>query len=152
MEHDYAYFREQFNFVRRNTQKAHDAGIIGFGTDSGGTNTGFFGRICSEVMHYIEFGIPFSDILKYMTSVNAKISGLDDRGIIQPGKLADLIMVDGNPLMDPAVLSNVSTVMKGGVFLKYKGTELTVFFEMIGRVLKPDRSDLKEQTGLIQND
>jgi imidazolonepropionase-like amidohydrolase len=129
MEHDYAYFREQFNFVRRNTQKAHDAGIIGFGTDSGGTNTGFFGRICSEVMHYIEFGIPFSDILKYMTSINAKISGLDDRGIIQPGKLADLITVAGNPLMDPTVLSNVSTVMKGGVFLKYKGTELMSFLK-----------------------
>ena len=125
MEHDYAYFREHFDLVRRNTQKAHDAGIIGFGTDIGGTDTGFFGRICSEVMHYVEFGIPFFDILKYLTSVNAKISGLDDRGVIQPGKLADLITVDGNPLMDPSVLTEVPTVMKGGVFLKYKGLELT---------------------------
>jgi imidazolonepropionase-like amidohydrolase len=125
MEHDYAYFREQFNFVRRNTQKAHDAGIIGLGTDIGGTNTGFFGRIYTEIMHYVEFGISFCDILKYMTSVNASISGLNDRGVIQPGKLADLIMVDGNPIMDIKVLSNVSTVMKGGVFLKYKGIELT---------------------------
>ncbi len=127
MEHDYAYFREQFNFVRRNTQKAHNAGIIGFGTDIGGTNTGFFGRICAEVMHYVEFGISLPDILKYMTSVNAKINGLDDRGVIQPGKLADLITVNGNPLIDPAVLSDVPTVMKGGVFLKYKGMESASF-------------------------
>lgn len=125
MEHDYVYFRENFDFVRRNTQKAHDMGIIGFGTDIGGTNTGFFGRICSEVMHYVEFGIPFFDILKYLTSVNAKINGLNDRGVVQPGKLADLITVDGNPLMDPSLLSDVPTVMKGGVFMKYRGVELT---------------------------
>jgi imidazolonepropionase-like amidohydrolase len=127
MEHDYAYFREQFDFVRRNTQKAHEAGIIGFGTDIGGTNMGFFGRMFSEVMHYVEFGISFPNILKYMTSVNAKISGLNDRGVIQPEKLADLIIVNGNPLINIKVLSDVSTVMKGGVFLKYKGIELTSF-------------------------
>ena len=126
MEHDVTFFRDNFDFVRRNTQQAHNAGIIGFGTDLGGTNTGFFGRICSEIKHYVEFGIPFFDILKYLTSVNAGINGLDDRGVIKPGKLADLIFVDGNPLTDPvAVLNNVSTVMKGGIFLKYKGTELT---------------------------
>jgi imidazolonepropionase-like amidohydrolase len=62
-----------------------------------------------------------------MTSVNAKINGLDDRGVIQPGKLADLITVNGNPLIDPAVLSDVPTVMKGGVFLKYKGMESASF-------------------------
>jgi imidazolonepropionase-like amidohydrolase len=127
MEHDYAYFREQFDFVKRNTQRAHGAGIIGFGTDIGGTNTGFFGRISSEFMHYVEFGITYFDILKCMTSVNAEINGLDDRGVIQPGKLADLIMVDGNPLEDISVLNEVTTVMKGGVFLKYQGKELTSF-------------------------
>jgi len=127
MDHDNAYFREHFDFVRRNTQKAHDAGIIGFGTDIGGTNTGFFGRICSEILYYVEFGIPGLDILKYLTSINAEINGLDDRGIIRPGKIADLIMVEGNPLMDPSILREVPTVMKGGVFLKYKGRELTSF-------------------------
>jgi imidazolonepropionase-like amidohydrolase len=128
MEHDFSYFRDNFDFVRRNTQQAHDAGIIGFGTDVGGTNTGFFGRICSEIKHYVEFGIPFFDILKYLTSVNAGINGLDDRGVIKPGKLADLILVEGNPLIDPvSVLSEVSTVMKGGIFLKYKGIELALF-------------------------
>ena len=125
MEHDYVYFREQFDVVRRNTQKAHDMGIIGFGTDIGGTNTGFFGRIGSEIEHYNDFGIPAMDILRYLTSVNAKILGLDDRGLIQPGKLSDLILLDGNPLTNLSVLSEVKTVMKGGVFLKYKGRELT---------------------------
>ena len=121
MEHDYAYFRDQFSTVRRNTQMAHDAGIIGLGTDSGGTYAGFFGKIHLEVMHYVEFGISLPDILKYLTSVNAKINGLNDRGVIQKGKLADLILVDGNPLNDSSVLTKVSAIMKGGVFLKNNG-------------------------------
>lgn len=125
MEHDYVYFREHFGVVRRNTQKAHEMGIIGFGPDIGGTNTGFFGRIGSEITHYDEFGIPAIDILRYLTSVNAKILGLNDRGLIQPGKLSDLILLGSNPLMDLSVLPEVPTVMKGGVFLKYKGQELT---------------------------
>jgi imidazolonepropionase-like amidohydrolase len=125
LELDNVYFREHFHFVKRNTQKAHDAGIIGIGTDIGGTYTGFFGRIFSEIVHYSEFGIPMIDILKYLTSVNAKINALDDRGVIQPGKLSDLITLKGNPLVDSSVLSDVHTVMKGGIFLKYEGVELS---------------------------
>lgn len=127
VEHDYAYFRENFKFVRSNTQRAHDAGIIGLGSDIGGTNTGFFGRITAEIKYYIEFGISCRDILRYLTSINAEIHGLTDRGVIQAGKLADLIVVDGDPLIDPvSVLGRVTTVIKGGIFLKYKGTELTL--------------------------
>ncbi len=125
LELDTVYLRDQFDIVRRNTQKAHDAGIIGFGTDIGGTYTGFFGRICDEMAYYKEFGISATDILKYMTSVNAKIHGLDDRGVVQPGSVADLILLDGNPIENPAALRNVQTVMKGGVFLKHAGLGLT---------------------------
>ena len=42
MECDNAYLRKHFNLVKRNTQKAHEARIIGIGTDCGGTNTGFW--------------------------------------------------------------------------------------------------------------
>ena len=125
LEIDYAYFRENFDYVKRNTQKAHDAGLIGFGTDMGGTDTGFFGRLYAEIMHYVDFGISTFDILKYLTSFNAEINDLKDRGIIRKGKLADLIVVDGNPLNDINVLHEISTVIKGGVFLKYKDLELT---------------------------
>jgi imidazolonepropionase-like amidohydrolase len=125
LELDNVYFRDHFDFVRRNTQKAHDAGIIGFGTDIGGTYTGFFGRIVAEAAHYAEFGIPMADILRYMTSVNAKIHGFEDRGVVQPGKTADLIALEKNPLTGPAALKEISTVMKGGIFLKHDGIALT---------------------------
>lgn len=125
IEVDTSYFRDQFEIVRCNTQKAHDAGIIGFGTDSGGTFTGFFGRASSEIAYYEDFGIPAFDILKYTTSFNAELNGLKDRGILQTGKLADLIAVKGDPLADISVLKSIGMVMKGGVFLKYKDRELT---------------------------
>ncbi len=132
IEVDTAYFRDQFETVKRNTQKAHDAGIIGFGTDCGGTFTGFFGRASSEIAYYEEFGIPSFDILKYITSINAELNGLKDRGVVQPGKLADLIAVKGNPLSDISVLDAVGMVMKGGVFLKYKDRELTSLLNECG--------------------
>lgn len=134
LEVDTSYFRDQFETVKRNTQQAHDAGIIGFGTDCGGTFTGFFGRAGSEIAYYEEFGIAPLDILKYLTSINAGICGLKDRGVVQPGKLADLIAVKGDPLADISVLDSVAMVMKGGVFLKYKDAQTASLSDGFGEV------------------
>jgi len=118
MDCDYPYLRENFCFIKRNTQRAHDARIIGIGTDMGGTNTGFFGRFYTEIKYYLDFGISIEDIMKYLTSINAQINDLADRGVIQRGKLADLIGIMGNPFNNPLALTKVATVMKGGHFLK----------------------------------
>lgn len=123
MECDYAYLRRNYDIVKRNTLKAHEFGIIGMGSDSGGTYTGFFGRIAEEARHYFETGIPFTDILKYLTSVNAEVHGLTDRGVIEPGKLADLVALKGNRPCDPSALDKVQMVMKGGCFLEHDGME-----------------------------
>jgi imidazolonepropionase-like amidohydrolase len=40
-------------------------------------------------------------------------------GTVEPGKLADIIVVEGNPLFDIVALSNVEVVVKDGVV--YKG-------------------------------
>ena len=42
----------------------------------------------------------------------------DDFGTVEPGKLADLIVVRGNPLFDIQSLANVEVVVKGGMLLK----------------------------------
>lgn len=56
------------------------------------------------------------------TSVNAKILRMaDDIGSVQPGKLADLIAVRGNPLEDPWLLAdpdNIALVVKAGQIVK----------------------------------
>ena len=49
----------------------------------------------------------------------AKLLGWEGRiGSLEPGYLADIVAVPGDPLQDIAVLENVSFVMKGGVIYK----------------------------------
>jgi imidazolonepropionase-like amidohydrolase len=48
----------------------------------------------------------------------AELLGVSDRGVIAPGKLADLIAVRGNPLEDVRVLERIQWVMKGGEVVK----------------------------------
>jgi imidazolonepropionase-like amidohydrolase len=66
--------------------------------------------------------IGFTHALHSATLGNAQIMGVDsDLGSITSGKLADLIGVDGDPIADPAVLSDpdrVKLVMKGGEVVK----------------------------------
>ncbi len=49
----------------------------------------------------------------------AELLGWSDRvGAIEPGKFADLIAVEGNPLEDVSLLEKVSFVMKGGAVIR----------------------------------
>ncbi len=64
-----------------------------------------------------EFSNEIKEDMKLLVK-NAKIQGLHDRSVIEEGRLADLILVDGNPLIDREALTRVSLVMKGGVLLK----------------------------------
>jgi imidazolonepropionase-like amidohydrolase len=127
LELDTVYFRQQFELVCRNTLKAHEARVIGFGTDTGGTYTGFFGRLVDEAEHYANLGISSAMVLRYITAINAEINNLNDRGVIQPNKLADLILVNGSPLHQLDTLKNIYAVMKNGRLVKYdnKGSAMS---------------------------
>ena len=74
---------------------------MGFGTDMlGDMHT----RQCTEFTIRSEVLEPI-DILRSATSVNAKLLGQEGTlGCIKPGALADLLVVDGNPLEDLSVL------------------------------------------------
>ena len=61
------------------------------------------------------------DVYTAATKVNAEIIMRDDLGTIEPGKLADLIVVSGDPLKDITLLrdpENVKLVMQGGEIKK----------------------------------
>ncbi len=55
------------------------------------------------------------EVLRSATAVNARSFGLDDRGRVAPGLLADLVAVGGDPAKDIAAVRKVTMVMKGGV-------------------------------------
>lgn len=64
-------------------------------------------------------GISPIEIVRSATLRAAQLLGWQDRvGQIRPGRLADLIAVDGNPLQDITVLEHVAFVLKGGVVVR----------------------------------
>ncbi len=73
----------------------------------------------AEFGHMIEMGMSPMDAIIAATRNGAKALGmLDQLGTIEKGKLADIIVVAGNPLADPKALKRVYAVIKGGV--RYK--------------------------------
>lgn len=98
----------------------HAGGRIGIGTDSGGLPSALFGVFYTEELKRLRLaGLTPAQVLMLATSGNASILGMDDRiGIIRPGRIADMIAVEGNPLEDLGAVSKVRMVMKSGRFLK----------------------------------
>jgi imidazolonepropionase-like amidohydrolase len=94
--------------------RAWRAGVpIAFGTDAGVFPHGENAR---EFVYMAETGYPVMDALRSATSVNARVLGMEDRiGAVEPGLMADLVAVEGDPLQDVEALRDVDFVMKGGV-------------------------------------
>jgi imidazolonepropionase-like amidohydrolase len=69
-----------------------------------------------ELELYSQAGIPNANVLQTATIVPARVMHMEDRlGSIRAGKLADAIVVRGNPLHDIRQLRRVETTIKGGV-------------------------------------
>jgi imidazolonepropionase-like amidohydrolase len=62
----------------------------------------------------IELHLTPANALVAATRTAAQALGLDDRGTLEAGKRADLLVVAGNPLQDLAYLKQIQAVMKGG--------------------------------------
>ena len=72
-----------------------------------------------ELAALVEAGMTPMQAIQAATRVNAELLGWEDRiGTVEPGKLADLVAVLGNPLDDMSVLERVSFVMLGGEVVK----------------------------------
>ena len=83
-------------------------GLVVAGTD---TPNGI--NLHGELMAYTMAGMSTFDALKTATVNPATALGLD-AGTIESGKLADLIMVDGDPLLDISNTKNVRRVIANG--------------------------------------
>jgi imidazolonepropionase-like amidohydrolase len=105
---------------REGFQKAVKAGVkVAFGTDSGVYPHGWNAR---QLPYMVRFGMTSMQAVQSATIVAAELMGWDDRiGSVEPGKLADLVAVEGDALEDVARLTDVAFVMKGGEVLTGPG-------------------------------
>lgn len=99
--------------------RAYRAGVrIAMGTDAG-TSFNFHGDNADELVLMVHAGMRAMDVLVAATRNGAELIGLKESlGTIEPGKLADLLLIKGNPLDDMRVLTdraNIRMVIKEGV-------------------------------------
>ena len=101
-------------------RRALQAGVkIAFGTDVGGFE--WTVNPAKEFSLMVKYGMTPAQALRAATVSGATLVDLQDAiGTIEPGKLADLVAVPGNPLSDVRVLENVNFVMKEGVVYKHR--------------------------------
>jgi imidazolonepropionase-like amidohydrolase len=110
-------------FRERGVKQFTEAGaVIGMGTDSGTPMNFHTEALWREAKVHVDMGMPPLRVISSLTRIGANILGKQrDLGTIEAGKLADIIVVNGNPLYDIVALSHVETVVKGGVVMKSTG-------------------------------
>jgi imidazolonepropionase-like amidohydrolase len=106
-----AAYRESFPAILRLLKALHEAGVtIIPGTDA---LAGYM--LHHELELYVRAGIPAAEVLRMATLTSAEVMGANkDRGVIAAGKLADMILVDGDPVKNIRDLDKITTVIKAG--------------------------------------
>ena len=106
-----AAYHEAFPAMLHLLKAIYDAGVtIIPGTDALAGYT-----LHHELELYARSGIAPSEVLRMATWTPALVMGVDkDRGVIASGKLADMILVDGDPTKNIQDINKITTVIKGG--------------------------------------
>jgi imidazolonepropionase-like amidohydrolase len=110
----YATKMEEVTAVsRQNIKKAFEAGVkIAFGTDAAVYPHGLNAH---EFAVYVQIGMTPLQAIQTATVNAADLLGWSDRvGTLEPGKFADIVAVNGDPLKDVTLLQSPVMVMKGG--------------------------------------
>ena len=90
------------------------------GSDCGAPSRFPNGENALELTLMVRNGMSASRAVRCGTSEAARLAGIFEQvGSLEPGKLADLLVVDGNPLDDISVLQrDIQVVMKGGAIYR----------------------------------
>ena len=102
--------------IQDTAARAYRNGVkIAFGTDMG---VGPHGENAKEFVYMVEAGMPAAYALQAATIRAAEVLGVDDQGVVEPGKRADIIAMPGDPVADIGNVLKVDFVMKDGAVYK----------------------------------
>ena len=110
-----AAYRKTLVQAQENLRLLAASGVpVAFGTDSGpaGRFPGYFEHMEFDLM--AEAGLTAREILLSATSVAADCLNLDDLGTLEPGKWADFVVIEQNPLADINALHSIKGVYVAG--------------------------------------
>lgn len=107
--------RIRYPAARRSVERTAEAGVpVLAGTDAPNPGTAHGPSLHGELELLVEAGLSPVEALRAATSVPARVYGLEERGRIEPGRRADLLLVEGDPTADVADTRSVVGVWKGG--------------------------------------
>ncbi len=107
----------KYEILKANTKALYDAGIpIVSGTDAGISGTHHGWATLREITLLASSGLPPVEAIKAATLNSARVLRVDkERGSIEPGKAADLLLIDGAPHTDINDIQKVHRVWLNGV-------------------------------------
>lgn len=108
--------REVSPHYETKVSQLHNMGVrIAVGTDSGTPMNFHYEATWQEMELLVEYGMPPMRVISAATRIPAEMYGRGNEvGTIEEGKLADIIVVRGNPLVRMSALGDVVRVIKGG--------------------------------------
>jgi imidazolonepropionase-like amidohydrolase len=118
-----AGLRNEFDNVLRRVQRARENGMRVVLGDDYGIIVLPHGRYMEELEFYVkQVGIPALDVIRWSTKNGGELlGGVVKTGMVRAGYYADLLVVDGDPSADIALLQNrekVRAILKGGAFVR----------------------------------
>ena len=107
---------DQVRIAAQNLKRLSAAGVaIAAGTDAGNIGTLHGPSIFRELRLMAEAGLTPKEVLASATAGGARVMGREkDLGTVAPGRLADVVVLDRDPLADVANLEAIHRVVKGG--------------------------------------
>ena len=119
-DHQISKAEPVFPALKRAVRQLYEAGVsLAVGCDSGIPFVPFGESLHDEMKCLTEAGIPAKEVLRMATLGNAEIFGLAEKlGSIEPGKRADMIVLNADPLEDIQNTKSICLVLKDGQILR----------------------------------